>query len=299
MSSAPLNNTMMTPDELTAELPPAVSQTSSEGHGGGVGVGSLPGDTGGPADAKRNSAQTSAPIKSERLIEVSPMVVMGRDGCAVRTPHSTTTSPEDLALYRALVSARNLSGASELCAERLLLAPDGQPSATWTKDAALVRFHAGDYAAALELLASRYATARAIKGAFLGRYEHSLGLVFQYLGQTDKAFDYYTSAHHHAEADPILRAQIDTNTGRCYTSANRPEDSHSYFNRAYQVALQSNDILLQAEIDESRALAFEAEGNYREALTCAAHSLYLLAPTAHRLARAESGQTYRRIEGEV
>jgi len=222
-------------------------------------------------------------------------VVVSRSGFAARVPHDSTTSPEDLALYRTLLDT-DLDAARNLCCERLLSAPDGQPAATWTKDAALVRFFAGDYRGTLELLSTRYATARVIGGAFLGRYEHSIGLVFQYLGQTDKAFDYYTSAFEHAAADSTLRAQIDTSTGRCYASADRPESAHKYFNRAYRVALQSNDILLQAEILESMACAFEAQGDLRRARTRALRSLVLLDPTPFRLAWEESKGTFERIE---
>lgn len=209
-------------------------------------------------------------------------------------PHDSTTSREDLALYRRLIGT-DLTRAVELCRERLLTVPEGQPAATWTKDLSLARFLAGDVSGAFDLLTTHYATAVKVSGAFRGRYELSIGQTYAGRGLTDRALDYFTSAYEYAKSDPCLCAQIDTNTGRCYTAAKNPSESYFYFDRAEQVARQFEDWHLLGEIAESRALAFEAEGRIEEAEASAWRSVQLLTQTGDKMATAESVTTWQRV----
>jgi tetratricopeptide (TPR) repeat protein len=284
---------------LTTQLTIDSELTAAEGHGL-VAVGmQRPPVIGGPAKTETASAHTSTQADRERLnIGNSPLieVVTLSTGFARRTPNGTPCDPASHILWRTHIDANHLADAAAVCAERQLLSETLPERACWFKDLAIVRMAEGRFREAFELLRPVRAVAPNFKGSFRARVETVLARSHEHLRDFDPAFDHYTAARIYAAADSHLAAQIDTNTGRCYTSAGRAEDSYDYFDRAEAFALKSNDTLLQAEIDESRALAFESEGRFREGLVAAAHSLLLLAPTDYRLARAESKATYERIE---
>jgi tetratricopeptide (TPR) repeat protein len=261
--------------------------------------GGPPVESGGPASADTESAQTSnAQGKSRLIISESPIeVVTYSTGFTGRLPHDTPVDPALNALLRTYLTANLLDRAAALCRERQHHAGTERERTCWFKDLAIVRMAEGKDEAAYDLLLTTRAAAEGYRGAFRSRLDVAFARVHESLGMFDPAFEYYTSAHFFADesGDHYTAAQIDTDTGRCYTAADNPKESHRYFDRAYAVALKSQDILLLAEVDESRALACEAERDYTSALTFAARSLFLLAPTDFHLARAESEATYNRI----
>lgn len=279
--------TMVTPPMLTTmtevvdvDVPPVVS--------------------GGPANTVTESAHSIVSASRVLFMGNAPIeVVTYSTGFAGRTPHSTPADPAANALLRTYLTGNRLSLATELCAERLLLSETLIERACWTKDWAVVLMASGRFREAADRLRPVRTLAPRFDGPYRARVECVIARSHEHLDDYDPAFEHYTAAHFYAEADPFLAAQIDTNTGRCYIHAGRPESSHEYFDRAHSIALQSSDILLQAEIDESRALAFEAQGDYRQALVCAAQSYLLLAPTDFKLAREETKITRDRIERKL
>jgi hypothetical protein len=274
-------------------------QDSLGGQGGGSG---LPPESGGPAIVDTNSAHTSAHADIKRLMVIdSPLLVVSTlsAGFAGRTPHDTPVDPASFALWRTYHTSGRSGLAVALCLERMLLAETVKERACWMKDCALSLMAGGRHAEAFEMLRPVRVLASRYEGPFRGRLEVAFARAHENLSQYDPAFEHYTAGRFYAGADSYLAAQIDTNTGRCYTDAGRPEDAHGYFDRAYSFALKSGDVLLRAEVDESRACAYEADGDYAEALTCAAYSIYLLAPTNFLLARDESEATYIRIKGKA
>jgi tetratricopeptide (TPR) repeat protein len=261
---------------------------------------SYPGDSGGPASADEASANTNTQVKSKRLIG-SPLVVVGNGGgFAAKTLHTTTDDPSDLVLFRALIFAGRPEDAARLCRERLLQSRDALTSLRWTKDLAIVERVRRRPDRAFDLLASVHWIASTTEGAARGKYESGFGITCEQLGRHDEAFEHYTAGSFFAgqAGDLILAAQIDTNTGRCYTAAKEPESSHEYFDRALEVAIKSNDSHLQGEIHESIALALEAEGKYAEAEGEALLSVRLISATGDRTALEESARTWMRLKAK-
>jgi len=287
--------------DVAAELvpPPPVPMQSSQG--GGVGVGCAPPVSPGPAEANLNITHTSTSAGSKSLIELSPVVVVNTlsAGFAGRTPHDTPIDPASHALWRAYLAAGRLEFASDLCRERLLTEATKRARVCWVKDLAIVKRAGGGFLDAYDLHLSIAHDASAYGGSFRGRIENGFARSFETLGRYDEAFERYTAASHHAEGDGWLSANVDLNTGRCYTAAGRPDSSYFYFDRAGKIATQLSDSHLLGQIAESRALAFEAEGRFEEAEAEAWRSIQLLAPTGDRTATDESIGTWQRVKGKV
>lgn len=300
MSNAPSTKIVMNePVDVDCVPPPEGAKQFS--HGVGVGVGSTPPCSGGPADANENDAHTSAQVTSNLLMGSSPLLkVVSRGGFTARAPHDTPIDPAIYTRWRTLLAEGRLMDAGDLCRERALVEPDGAARVCHVKDLAIVRRLQGDYEGALDIHVTLNLAAERFTGAFRGRIEHGFARSLQTLGYFDAAFERYTASrlHHEQGHDPLACAQVDTNLGRCYTEARNPSESYFYFDRAEQVAKQFADFHLLGEIAESRALALEAEGRFEEAEESAWLSVQLLTGTNDKTATAESFATWQRVKGK-
>jgi tetratricopeptide (TPR) repeat protein len=216
-----------------------------------------------------------------------------------KTLHSTTLADPDLALFRTLTNKGEFGEAMRLCMERVRTSRAEAVQLRWWRDAAIVERMTGRPAASLSILSDTYARAQRLLGVPFGKHLHGLARSLQILGRYDEAFDNYGDATHYLKGEPVLLAQANTNIGRCYTDARRPESSHTYFDRALTVAESHADLLLQGEVWESWACAFEAEGKYAEGFEAAARSVAILAMTRHEAALTESMETWLRLREKL
>jgi tetratricopeptide (TPR) repeat protein len=222
-------------------------------------------------------------------------------GFAARTREYTPEDPTDLVLFRALVFAADYDGAARLCRERLLGSRDPRTSLRWTKDLAIVERARGLYDHSLDLHCSVVGIASGVEGSLRGKFENGFGRSLELTGRLEDALDRYEIArvHHLQEGAELRAAEVDTNTGRCYTAAGRPEYSHKYFARALEAARREGDTHLQGEILESLALALEAEGRVLEAEEAAHRSVQLISATGDRTALDESVRTWMRLKEKL
>jgi tetratricopeptide (TPR) repeat protein len=288
--------TYSTPSKTTNTDSSPVDGELHSGQGVGSGAGSPPPpESGGPAEANDANATTSALAVNSRFNSVSPIQIVSTlsAGHVARTPHDSPVDPASHALWRHYLIAGHLFDAAQLCRERLLSTESEAEQACWVKDLSIVKLVSGEYEAASDLLLSIRHASTHFQGPFRGRIEVTTARAFEKRRQFDTAFEHYTAAHYYASPDSYLAAQIDTNTGRCYTAANNPEASFRYFDRAELSA----DTLLLAQIEESRALAHFRLGDRDTASLCAAHALYLAKVAGSVTEAEEARRTLDKIEG--
>src|ERR1041385_148848 len=110
----------------------------------------------------------------------------------------------------------------------------------------------------------------ALKGSFHIQY----GLIFRRLATPENREDYldralieYAAASIHFEQAGNVRAvaRVENNLGFLYFTIGRYRDAHQHLNRARDLFIELNDTGTVAQVDETRARTFLAEGHVREA----------------------------------
>ena len=110
----------------------------------------------------------------------------------------------------------------------------------------------------------------ALKGSFHVQY----GLIFRNLATPENREDYldralieYAAASFHFEQAGNRRylARVENNLGFLYFTIGRYRDAHQHLNRARDLFIELNDTGTVAQVDETRARTFLAEGHVREA----------------------------------
>lgn len=307
-NATPLNTKTYTegPPAGCAELvpPPSPQNAEPSGQGVGVGVGTAPPGKlvpppSCPSEMKASAHTKSADASKRLIIEVSPCVEVVKSGgiASARTSEYTPPCLSDLELYKQFMRWMDFEGALTLCRERLFAARDERTSVLWTKEAAIVENARHRPQDALDRLASVHFLASKLDGTLRGKYDNELGRAHELLGEFMAAFRLYKDARGFLVQCGAIKdaAGVDNNTARAYTFAGRPESSFFYLDRASEVAKQHSDVLLLGEVEESRALALEAQGQLEEAEKAAAHSVYLLTGTGEEAALMESRETYERL----
>jgi len=253
------------PSELTAELPPPSSQTSSMGQG--VGVGSAPGACGSPAETglvgtNANSAHASAQDSNSFLKVVSPVieVVKGQGRFAAKAVNPILPTDPDLVLFRTLAAREDYDSLTQLCRERLREAPDNLTRVRWVKDRAIVEALQGNYAAAYDLLLTVYSLAQNIEGAPRGKYELELGITLFRLHRPALALDRYGLAYRHSRTggDRLNCARVDTARAQVLVTRGEYFKALHYLDRAEEVASEFRDYRLLADVAETKQEAYEA-----------------------------------------
>lgn len=110
----------------------------------------------------------------------------------------------------------------------------------------------------------------ALKGSFHIQY----GLIFRHLATPENREDYldralieYAAASFHFEQAGNQRylARVENNLGFLYFTIGRYRDAHQHLDRARNLFIELRDTGTVAQVDETRARAFLAEGHAREA----------------------------------
>ena len=217
------------------------------------------------------------------------------------TVHCTPARDADVVRFCTLTNAQNFDGAEQLCRERLLTARDRLTSLRWNKDHAIAKAMRGDFRAAYEILAGAHWLASEVEGTPRGKYENEFGIVHARLGRTSLALEHFNAAYqNHRKAGGIFAcAQVDTARARALVTRGETSKALRYLGRALPVAEAHRDTLLTAQIFQSAALAFEAQGDYEAAFRSAARSVSILSESVHEAALIESLETRARLWEKV
>ena len=121
--------------------------------------------------------------------------------------------------------------------------------------------------------------------ALRGKFHNSYALVLRNLGVTehrddhiDRALIEYAAASFHFEQADHKRFQgvVENNLGFLLFHVGRFEDAHKHLNRARTVALALKDRGMVAQVDDTRARAFIAQGQFSKAAKIATSSVKAL-----------------------
>lgn len=131
------------------------------------------------------------------------------------------------------------------------------------------------YAAALRILMDNAPLFEKITNHTIrGGYHNELGLVLKNLAAEEKRTDYidrafveYEAASFHFEeaGHKPYRANVENNLGFLYFKADKFEPAHQHLDRARRLLVSLKDTATAAQVDETRARVFLAEGRYAEA----------------------------------
>lgn len=131
-----------------------------------------------------------------------------------------------------------------------------------------------------------------------GKYFNALGAAYYALGDIDKAFEAYTAASiwYERAKEWKLRSEVENNIGLLMLAAGRFEAAHEHLNLATE---QLGDEVVNAQIEDTRARIFLAEGYIRPALDSALASVLALKETAETRLLFESLETLRAVTEEM
>jgi tetratricopeptide (TPR) repeat protein len=151
---------------------------------------------------------------------------------------------------------------------------------------AIVELEETHYQDSLDILISNASLFSAVTNhALKGSYHVTLGNILENLSEAQRRQDYidralieYTTASYHFEQAKhrCYRANVENNLGFLYFKARRYREAHEHLDRArrFMVSLKAHDTI--AQVDETRARLFLAEGRNAEAEKAARSSVVIL-----------------------
>jgi tetratricopeptide (TPR) repeat protein len=137
--------------------------------------------------------------------------------------------------------------------------------------------------------------------ALRGKFHNEFAMVLKNLGTAEHREDYidralmeYTAAGYHWEqaGDTRFCAAVENNIGSLLLNIGKVKDAHRHLNRARQLFVSLQDKLHTAQVDETRARAFMAEGRNAEAEKLARTSVRTLETGGEQALLAEALTTY-------
>lgn len=137
--------------------------------------------------------------------------------------------------------------------------------------------------------------------ALQGAYHMQVGMTLRKLVTPEsKAIEFnrilweYTEADRHFKAahNRILRALVLNNIAYVLCDQSRFNEAHESLNQARRLAVSARDNVRTAQVDESRAQLFIAEGRYAEAESTARHAVKTFKKSGHQFFLAEALTTH-------
>lgn len=134
-----------------------------------------------------------------------------------------------------------------------------------------------------------------------GSYHAQLALTLRNLAsQENKAVESSRVLWEYAEADrhfkaaqnKIFRAHVLNNISYVLRDQSRFREAHEYLNQARRLTVSARDKVKTAQVDESRAQLFIAEGRYVEAESTAHHAVKTFTKSGHQFFLAEALTTH-------
>jgi tetratricopeptide (TPR) repeat protein len=134
-----------------------------------------------------------------------------------------------------------------------------------------------------------------------GNYHNEFAIVLRNLATSEKRDDYFQRAvteyekadHHFKLANNIIyRADVKNNLGFLLYKLSRFNEAHEYLDQARRLTVSIKDKVGVAQIDESRAQVFVAEGKLKEAEAVARHAVRVLGKSGHQCLLADALTTH-------
>jgi tetratricopeptide (TPR) repeat protein len=128
-------------------------------------------------------------------------------------------------------------------------------------------------------------------------YHNELAIVLRNLATPEKREDYfqqaiseYEQADHHLKLanNIIYRAEVKNNLGFLFHKLSRFKKAHEYLDQARRLTASIKDKIGVAQIDESRAQVFIAEGRFKEAEAVARHAVKVLGKSGQQCLLADA-----------
>ncbi|MEK6282753.1 MAG: helix-turn-helix domain-containing protein [Acidobacteriota bacterium] len=172
-----------------------------------------------------------------------------------------------------------------------------------TKARALLRL------AIVECSASRYEDASKILSdnaplfskinnhAIIGAYHNQIAMVLRKLVRTENRNDYLqralrayqeADAHFKLAHNTVFRANVKNNVGNVLRQLSQFQEAHRYLEGARRLAVSIRNRVQTAEIDDTRAQVFIAEGRLKEAEAVAGHAVKVLGKSGQHCLLADA-----------
>ena len=133
--------------------------------------------------------------------------------------------------------------------------------------------------------------------AIIGAYHNQVAMVFRKLATPENRNDYFRRAiHAYEEADAhfklahntVFRANVKNNVGFLMYKLSRFKEAHVYLDEARRLAGSIRNRIQAAEIDDTRAQVFIAEGRLKEAEAVAGHAVRVLGKSGQHCLLADA-----------
>jgi tetratricopeptide (TPR) repeat protein len=172
------------------------------------------------------------------------------------------------------------------------LTTEGDTRARAILKLATVELSAARFTDALELLTQNAPLFQKLKSdATKGSYHSELAITLEEIGAAENRREYFTRAindykaadHHFKLArNPVYRADVKNNVGLVLFKLSRYKEAHKYLDEARRLFLAFRDKARTAQVDETRAQVFVAEGKWKEAEGAARRAASSLEKIGHR-----------------
>jgi tetratricopeptide (TPR) repeat protein len=182
------------------------------------------------------------------------------------------------------------------------LPPEGYTRANALFGLSVVEWSASRFKESLRILTENAPLFKRINNhALKGVYHMQVGMALRNLAtpesrgtEFDRVLWEYAEADKHFKAaqNKIFRAHNLNNISYVLRDQSRFQEAHEYLDQARRLTLSAKDKVKTAQIDESRAQLFIAEGKYAEAESVAGHAVKTFQKSGHQFFLAEALTTH-------
>jgi len=182
------------------------------------------------------------------------------------------------------------------------LPPEGYTRANALFGLAVVEWSASRFKESLRILTEHAPLFKKINNnALKGVYHMQVGMALRKLVTPEnKAIEFarilweYTEADKHFKAahNKVFRAHVLNNIGNIFCDQSRFNEAHEYLAQARHLTVSAKYKVKTAQVDDSRAQCFIAEGKYAEAESVIRHAIKTLEKSGHQLFLAEALTTH-------
>src|SRR6185295_3099339 len=133
--------------------------------------------------------------------------------------------------------------------------------------------------------------------AIIGAYHNEIAMVLRKLARPENRNEYLQRAllaYHEADAhfklahNTVFRANVKNNVGNVLRQLSRFREAHTYLEEARRLAVSIRNRVQTAEIDDTRAQVFIAEGKHEEAEAVASHAVNVLGKSGQQCLLADA-----------
>jgi tetratricopeptide (TPR) repeat protein len=161
-----------------------------------------------------------------------------------------------------------------------------------------VEWSASRYNAALTILSDNASVfERVTNHTIRGNYHNEFAIVLRNLATSEKRDDYFEQAiteyeqadrHFKLAGNVVYRADVQNNLGFLFYKLSRIENAHEYLDHARRLTIGIKDKIGVAQIDDTRAQVFIAEGKFKQAEEVVCHAVKVLDKSGQQCLLADS-----------